>query len=136
MRPQRSEAKVDLIQLRDSLIKYISSEPLSRSAELNETRALLFRLAGQDDALGEKVDRIQDNDYRALLILEHLFKDPQNLPDLIKQALGSLKAEERRELLRGKGEKGPIQGDGSQLLNAIKKLNVDKNESHCFRKGA
>ena len=121
LRPPQTKDKLPLKALTRALQDYIQAEPEDRLAALSKAREVLYRFAGQADVLGEKVDRIQDNDYSALLILEHIFKDPQNLPQLIKEAMHSLDKDQRRQLLSGKGEKASIQGDGRQIFNRDKK---------------
>src|SRR5262249_43763151 len=110
---QEKLEKKDLVQ---ALQDYLRSD---RGAEAKEkARKVLYILAGQDDALREKIDRIQDKDYTALLLLEQLFGDKDNLQKTLAEALSDLS----EEFFATKGEKQPLKIHPKGFLVSLRKV--------------
>src|SRR4030095_1304792 len=108
--------KIKQSQLVNALAEYLQAG--RNSEQRSKVKAALYQLAGQNDALKEKIDRIQDHDYSTLLLLEQLFVDKDNLPKILAVALEQLP----QELLAAKAAKRPIQGDAYRLIKSIKKV--------------
>jgi hypothetical protein len=64
-----------------------NSSSLDRLENKQEFLNIFFRYAGRKDLLGEKIDRLVENEYYTLRLLEEIFKDKDNLPTLLKDLL-------------------------------------------------
>jgi hypothetical protein len=108
--------KVEEKQLVEALQVYLQS---GRTPEAREkVKKILYQYAGQNDALREKIDRIQDAGYTTLILLEQLFGDKDNLQKMIAEALAKVP----EELLAVQGTKRKIEGDGKRLVKSLKKV--------------
>jgi hypothetical protein len=115
-RVSEGKEKIEQEALVDVLTEYLQSD---RSAEArNHLQEVLYEFAGQNDALREKIDRIQDNDYSTLILLEQLFGDKDNLQKILAEALEKLP----EELLAAKAAKRKIEGDAHRLVKSLKKV--------------
>jgi len=97
------------------LKEYLKAGPSPEG--LRKIREILYRLAAGNDALREKIDRIQDKDYSTLLLLEQLFSDKDNLYKVLEEALEKVPA----DLLTAQGKERPINDNPKKLIKKIKK---------------
>ncbi|MDO8526261.1 MAG: hypothetical protein Q7T03_01080 [Deltaproteobacteria bacterium] len=113
--------KISEVKLIETFKEYLQTDQNDTAKE--KLRSTLFAYAGSEDALREKIDRIQDNDYAALDLLDQLFRDKDNLTVLIKNILGKIPA--AYFTAKGKREdtaaKLPIEGDGDKLARALRR---------------
>jgi hypothetical protein len=108
--------KIEQKKLIDALADYLKT---GRGPEQRaRVKEILYQFAGQNDALKEKIDRIQDNDYSTLLLLGQLFGDKDNLQKFLAEALGQVP----EELLAAKAAKRKIEGDANRLVKTLKKV--------------
>lgn len=111
--------KVEEEQLISRLKDYLQAETGDQKREAREAvQKLFYALAGQNDALREKIDRIRDLDYSTLLLLEQLYGDKDNLQKMLADALGKVP----EELFVGRGEKREIEGDANRLVKSLKSV--------------
>ncbi|GEM_PF-2964350 len=88
-------------RLKGLLTTYLANrEPAGRAAVLEA----FYAYARHNDQLGEKIDRIQPDDYQGLNLLEQLFIDKDNLAFLFREVL----EEPGNALPQTSIEKGPI----------------------------
>jgi hypothetical protein len=107
----------DLIK---ALTEYLESDRASEKK--TAVQRILYRLAGQHDILREKIDRVHGVDYTALLLLEQIFSDKDQLRQMLAQAVTQLP----RELLAGKGRKNEIR-NAKSIAQGVKNVWATNN---------
>jgi FHA domain-containing protein len=115
-RISEKEEKIEEKTLVEALAEYLQSG--RNEGARSQLQKVLYEFAGQYDALKEKIDRIQDKDYTALILLEQLFGDKDNLQQILAGALEQVPA----ELLAAKAAKRKIEGAANRLVKSIKKV--------------
>ncbi len=104
-------------ELADALKEYLASD--RQESDREKLRNILYAYAGFQDALREKIDRIQGVDYGALELLDQLFRDKDNLSVMLRDALRKVPM----ELLLGKGKKQAkrkLEGDVAGLVKRLR----------------
>ncbi len=87
----------------------------TRAEALENLRTVLYHHAGENDALREKIDRIQDADYTTLELLEQIFTDKDTLTSVLAEAMKEIPDAAFVQKTR------PMQNDISALVSALKK---------------
>ncbi len=119
LRSRKGQEPVTQDQLVTVLADYLNAKtPEERSVKHQSVLALLYKLAGQDDALREKIERIHSLDYTALTLLEQLFSDKDLLQKILADALNQVP----NDVLASQAKKQPLEGNAQKLIKAIKDL--------------
>ncbi|MBI2119911.1 MAG: hypothetical protein HYT97_09860, partial [Elusimicrobia bacterium] len=89
----------DRKKLKEALIEFLSQKERS-PAEKQKVLDAFYAFASHNDQVGEKVDRIQPDDYAGLYLLEQLFGDKDNLASFIVPVIEEV-LKENPEFTRG-----------------------------------